>query len=95
MVRASARRCGISSVIEEQAVVKLRMPEIDYLIWQQLSDQFRGRLRLGAGDTPSVNVKKQSGDNVPELLLKLFEKYEKIQKEVDEANAASSAKEKI
>ena len=76
-------------------MVKLRMPEIDYLIWQQLSDQFRGRLRLGAGDTPSVNVKKQSGDNVPELLLKLFEKYEKIQKEVDEANAASSAKEKI
>ncbi len=85
MVRASARRCGISSVIEEQAVVKLRMPEVDYLIWQQLSDEFRGRLRLGAGDTPSVNVKKQSGDNVPELLLKLFEKYEKIQKEVDAA----------
>ncbi len=80
LVRAAAKRCGITSIIEEQAIVKLRCQNLEYLIWHELSGEFRGRLRLGGTDTPSVNFKKQSGDNIPELLLKLFDRYAQILK---------------
>lgn len=80
-LRSAAQKCGIISVIEEQAIVKLKCKTVDYFIWQELSNEFRGRLRLGGGDSPSVNFKKQSGDNVPRLLLKLFERYYEIERE--------------
>jgi transcription-repair coupling factor (superfamily II helicase) len=83
LVRASARRCGVTSIVEEQAIVKIKQNQLDFMIWHQLSEEFRGRLRLGGGDTPSVNMRKQSGDNVPELLMKLFGRYEEIMKEQD------------
>ena len=83
LVRSAAQRCGITSIIEDAAVVKLKMGYVDLMIWQQLSNEFRGRLRLGGGDTPSVNFKKQSGDNVPELLLSLFNRYIEISKELE------------
>jgi transcription-repair coupling factor (superfamily II helicase) len=83
LIRATAKKCGITSIIEEKAIVKLRCQSIDYLVWQELSNEFRGRLRLGGGDTPTVNFKKQSGDNVLELLLKLFYRYAEILKEQD------------
>ena len=78
LLRAAAKKCGITSIIEEQAIVKLRCTSLDYLVWQELSSEFRGRLRLGGGDAPSVNFKKQSGDNIPELLLKLFYRYAEV-----------------
>ena len=81
LVRAAARRCGVTSIIEEQSIIKIRQNDIDFMIWHQLSGEFRGRLRLGGGDTPSVNYRKQSGDNVPELLLRLFDRYAEIMKE--------------
>ena len=83
LVRASARRCGVTSIVEEQSIVKIKQNEIDFMIWHQLSEEFRGRLRLGGGDTPSVNYRKQSGDNIPELLLRLFDRYAEIMKEED------------
>ena len=83
LVRASARRCGVTSIVEEQSIVKIKQNEIDFMIWHQLSGEFRGRLRLGGGDTPSVNYRKQSGDNIPELLLRLFDRYAEIMKEED------------
>ncbi len=81
MLKSAAERCGITSVVEEQSVVKLKCVSVDYLLWHELSGEFRGRLRLGGGDSPSINFKKQSGDNIPELLLKLFERYYKLMKE--------------
>ncbi len=82
-LKASAQRCGVTSVIEEQAIVKIKCNYVDYMIWQELSNEFRGRLRLGGGDSPSINFKKQSGDNIPELLLKLFGRYEKLAREME------------
>ena len=84
LVKASAQKCGITSVIEEPSIVKLKCNYVDYLVWHELSNEFRGRLRLGGGENPSINVKKQSGDNVPELLLKLFRRYSEIIKENQE-----------
>ena len=83
-VRSAARRCGVTSIIEEQAIIKIKCNYVDYLIWHELSNLFRGRLRLGGGDNPSINFKKQSGDNVPLLLLSLFEEYYRIMKENEE-----------
>ena len=83
LVRASARRCGVTSIVEEQTLVKIKQNELDFMIWHQLSGEFRGRLRLGGGDTPSVNFRKQSGDNIPEILLQLFDRYAQIMKEED------------
>jgi transcription-repair coupling factor (superfamily II helicase) len=80
-VRSAAQKCGITSLIEEQAIVKIKCKAVDYLVWHELSNEFRGRLRLGGGDSPSINFKKQSGDNIPELLLRLFERYQEIEKE--------------
>ncbi len=74
-IRSLAQKCGVAAIIEEQAIIKIKCNEVDYIIWHGLSNEFRGRLRLGGGDSPCVNLKKQSGDNVPALLLSLFEKY--------------------
>ncbi len=81
MLKSAAQRCGITSIIEEQSIVKIRCNYVDYLVWHELSNEFRGRLRLGGGDNPSINYKKQTGDDIPELLLKLFERYQEIIKE--------------
>ncbi len=83
MLKSAAERCGVTSVIEEQSIVKIRCVKVDYLLWHELSNEFRGRLRLGGGDTPSINFKKQSGDNIPELLLQLFERCFKLAEEND------------
>ncbi|MBO7310500.1 MAG: transcription-repair coupling factor [Clostridia bacterium] len=80
-LRSLAQKCGITSIIEEQSVVKIKCSSVDYIVWHELSNEFKGRLRLGGGDSPSVNFKKQSGDKVPELLLRLFERYSEIVKE--------------
>ena len=81
LVRAAARACGVTSIIEDTSMVKIRQNELDFMIWHQLSNEFRGRLRLGGGDTPSVNFRKQSGENVLDVLLKLFIRYAEIVKE--------------
>lgn len=81
LVRSAAQKCGITSVVEDQNMVKIRCAYVDFLIWQQLSNEFRGRLRLSGGDNPGINFRKQSGDNIPELMLKLFNRYIEILKE--------------
>ena len=80
-VRSAAQKCGVTSIIEEQSAVKIKCGYVDYFIWQALSNEFRGRLRLGGGENPGILFKKQSGDKIPELLLKLFESYQRIMKE--------------
>ncbi len=84
MLKSAAERCGVVSVIEEQSIVKIKCQYVDYMIWHALSEEFRGRLRLGGGDTPSINFKKQSGDKIPELLLKLFDRYSALAKETEQ-----------
>ncbi len=84
MLKSAAERCGVVSVIEEQSIVKIKCQYVDYMLWHSLSEEFRGRLRLGGGDTPSINFKKQSGDKIPELLLKLFDRYYALAKEAEQ-----------
>ncbi len=84
MLKSAAERCGVTSVVEEQSIVKIKCKYVDYMIWQGLSGEFRGRLRLGGGDTPSIIFKKQSGDKIPELLLKLFDRYCALAKDAEQ-----------
>ncbi len=81
MLKSAAERCGVVSVIEEQSIVKIKCKQLDYMLWHAISEEFRGRLRLGGGDTPTVHFRKQSGDNILELLLKLFERYSELARE--------------
>ncbi len=84
MLKTAAERCGVSSIVEEHSIVKIKCQYVDYMLWHELSEEFRGRLRLGGGDSPSINFKKQSGDNIPELLLRLFNRYSALAKELEE-----------
>ncbi len=81
MLKSAAEKCGVTSIVEEQSIVKIKCVKVDYFIWHELSNEFRGRLRLGGGDVPSINCKKQSGDNIPELLLRMFSRYSELEKE--------------
>lgn len=62
------------------------MSGLDIEIWSQLSDEFRGRLRLVMSEKPGVNFRIQKGDNVPELLYKLFDRYSELEKEAKAEN---------
>lgn len=81
LLRSRAQRCGITSIVEDASTVKIKCAYVDYLVWQRLSNEFRGRLRLSNGENSGIIFKKQSGDNVLELLLKLFASYMTIAKE--------------
>jgi transcription-repair coupling factor (superfamily II helicase) len=77
LVRAAAMKCGILNVVEEQSEIRVLPSAFDFEVWAELSDdpKYKGRIKVVMSEPPSVVIKKQRGDNVPELLLELFEKY--------------------
>ena len=83
LARAAARRCKIVSIVEEQSVIKIRPSKFDFNVWQMLSDENRGRLRVIASEQPTVNFLKKSGENAPEMMRDLFERYYEIEKQFD------------
>ncbi len=86
MVRTAAMKCGVTSVVEDTSEVHIYMSGLDIEIWSQLSDEFRGRLRLVMSEKPGVNFRIQKGDNVPELLYKLFDRYSELEEEAKAEN---------
>ena len=83
LVRAAAMRCGILNVVEEQNEIRILPSVFDFEVWAELSDdkKYKGRIKLTMSEPPCINFRKQKGDDVPEMLLELFEKYEKLLKE--------------
>jgi len=80
LARAAARRCKIISIVEEPSVIKIKPSKFDFEIWQELSNENRGRLRVIASDTPTLNFIKKPNDKAPELMRRLFERYAEIEK---------------
>lgn len=78
LVRAAAMRCGILNIVEEQTEIRVLPSALDFEVWMDLANEarYKGRIRLMGTEPPSVVIKKQKGDNVPDMLLELFEKYE-------------------
>ena len=82
LVRAAAMRCGILNVVEEQSEIRILPSVFDFEVWAELSDDkaYKGRIKLTMSEPPCIIFRKQKGDSVPEMLLELFEKYERILK---------------
>ncbi len=80
LVRSSAEKCGITSVVEEQNEIRIHPSVFDLEVWMDLSEEYKGRIRVLKSETPSVVFRKQKGDKVPEMLHKLFLRYAEILK---------------
>ncbi len=81
LVRSSAMKCGITSIVEEQSEIRVNPAVFDLEVWSDLSDEYAGRIRVLMSDHPTVAIRKQKGDRVPELLHGLFLRYEELLKE--------------
>ncbi len=77
IARAAAMKCGILNIVEEQSEIRILPSAFDFEVWSELTDlpQYKGRIRVLMSEPPIVILKKQKGDNVPEMLLELFERY--------------------
>ena len=78
LVRAAAKKCGITSIIEEQSEIKVLLSVFDFEVWSELSDIYRGRIRVIMSENPTVIIKKQKGEDVLKMLHELFCKYYEI-----------------
>ena len=78
LVRAAAKKCEIVSIIEEQSEVKIHPSVFDFEVWSELSDIYKGRIRVVMSESPTVIFKKQKNEDTLTLLYKLFCKYYEI-----------------
>ncbi len=78
LVRAAAKKCDIISVVEETTEVKIRPSVFDFEVWSELSDIYKGRIRVVMSETPSVVFRKQKGEDSLAMLYKLFCQYHEI-----------------
>ena len=75
LVRSSAIKCGISSIVEDANEVRVYPEDFDMEVWSELSDYFRNRIRVVMGEKISVNFRFKKDENLPALMFKLFNKY--------------------
>ena len=78
LVRAAAKRCEITSIIEEINEIKIHPHIFDFEVWSELSDIYRGRIRVVMSDSPVIMFKKHKDDDVLAMLYKLFCQYHGI-----------------
>jgi transcription-repair coupling factor (superfamily II helicase) len=77
LVRAAAIRCDVLNIVEEQNDVRILPAVFDVEVWMELESDpaYKGRIRIVGSEPPCVMIKKKNGENLPEMLLKLFERY--------------------
>ena len=80
LVRAVAMRCGMTSIVEEQSEIKIHPSFFDFEVWADLSELYKGRIRVIMSESPSVVLRKQKGEDVMAMLYRLFCQYEEILK---------------
>jgi len=78
LVRAAAMRCEIVTIIEEISEIRIQPSVFDFEVWSELSDEWRGRIRVIMSDSPSVVFRKQKDDDVLTVLYRLFCRYHEI-----------------
>ena len=88
LVRSAARKCDIVNIVEDISDVKIYPSTFDYDVWAEVleSKQFKGRIRFIGTENLCAVIKKKSGENVPEMLLGLFEDIQKIRVASADAN---------
>ena len=83
LVRAVAKKCEIITIIEEINEIKIHPNIFDFEVWSELSDIYKGRIRVVMSESPTVIFRKHKDDDVLALLYKLFcQYYEILQKYV-------------
>ncbi|MBQ8848973.1 MAG: transcription-repair coupling factor [Clostridia bacterium] len=83
LVRAAAKKCEITTIIEEVSEIKIHPNIFDFEVWSELSDIYKGRIRVVMSDSPNIIFRKHKDDDVLALLYKLFcQYYEILQKYV-------------
>ncbi len=88
LVRAAAKRCRITSVIEDDTDVRIYPDKFDVGIWSDLAFEYKGRLRIIMTDNPGVRFRKQPKEDLPKTLYELFCRYEELAKvEKDGSNS--------
>ena len=87
LVRAAAIRCAITSVVEDASEVKIYPSAFNIEIWSDLAFEYKGRMRVIMTDNPGIRVRKQSGENVPDMLYKLFSRYGELEKALKESES--------
>ena len=90
LVRAAAKRCRITSVVEDDADVRIYPDKFDVGLWSDLAFEYKGRLRIIMTDPPGVRFRKQPKEDLPKTLYALFCRYEQLARE-----AAESGEEKV
>jgi len=80
LVRAAAMRCSILTIIEEQSEIRITPSIFDFEVWSELSEEYRGRIRVIMSEHPSVVFQKKKDEDVLNLLYRLFCRYEEILK---------------
>ena len=78
LVRAAAKRCEIVTVIEEINEIKIHPHIFDFEVWSELSDIYRGRIRVVMSEVPVIMFRKHKDDDVLAMLYKLFCQYHEI-----------------
>ena len=78
LVRAAAKKCEIVTVIEEINEIKIHPHIFDFEVWSELSDIYRGRIRVVMSETPVIMFRKHKDDDVLAMLYKLFCQYHEI-----------------
>ena len=82
LIRATASRAGITSIVQENGVVRLYVQAFDPQKWLAVSETFPNRMRILALDgTPCISVKLNPKEDVLRLVYNLLQKYpENVQK---------------
>ncbi len=78
LVRAAAKKCEITTIIEEQSEIKIHPHIFDFEVWSELADIYKGRIRVVMSESPNIIFKKHRDDDVLNMLYKLFCKYYEI-----------------
>ena len=84
LVRAAAIKCDVVNVVEDAAEIKIYPSSFDYDVWAEVTElkQFKGRIRFIGSERLCVVIKKKSGENIPDVLLELFEDIQRIRNEI-------------
>ena len=80
LVRSAALKCDVVNIVESAVDIKIYPSSFNFDVWGEISEskEFRGRMRFIGTDSLCVVIKKKGGENVPQMLLELFETYQKL-----------------
>ena len=75
LCRAQGIACGATSIKQEGNDIIILQKELNLDVWAELSAMLKGRLRLIGTGTPCVRISFRPGEDMLDIIHKIFEKY--------------------